>query len=270
MKITLLGCGAARGVPIIGCECFVCSSVESDEDKNFRYRTSAIVDHSGCSVLIDSGPDFRYQSFLGQIKSIDSVIYTHAHYDHISGIDDLRPLISKSNLPLPAYCEVNCFELLQDRFSYFSPKVYNIGLKSPTVHNLGIDFKPVNFNETIYIEGMKIKTFPQYHNPIMSMGLIFNDVLAYSTDVKNITSENLDKLRGIKVWFVECLSYEDSDSHSCFRQTMEWIKYVQPELAVLIHMNHTIDYYQMCADIEKENCLNVKIIPGYDGYRCEI
>jgi phosphoribosyl 1,2-cyclic phosphate phosphodiesterase len=258
MKVRVLGCGASGGVPLIGCKCAICTS---KDPRNRRSRVSIVVEHKDTRVLVDASPDLREQFLAADLAVVDAAILTHAHADHLHGIDDLRSVNFKLQAPLDVWAAPDCLALAQQRFGYaFKPPSPNPAVRwyLPSLNG-----RPVDGPFTI--GDIHVVPFQQLHggdrDPVL--GLRF-DKFAYSTDVKEMPDAAFAALEGVEVWIVDCLREEPSFAHSHLEQTLAWIERVKPRRAILTHMNHSIDYATWMA----------RLPPGvelaYDGMVVEI
>ncbi len=251
MRITILGCGASAGVPLIGCDCPVCTS---DNPKNTRTRVSVWVEVGGKSLLIDTSPDLRQQALTNNITHLDAVLYTHEHGDHSHGIDDLKRFNFLRQEPLPIYGDDRTMALLQQRFPYVflepTPEYgwFRACLVSNTV-TPGIPFT---------VEGVEIIPFEQQHGKITTLGYRIGD-FAYSTDVNQLDDTAFAALEGVKTWIVDCQTYSPPFTHSNVERTLSWIERVNPVHAIFTHMGHELEYEEL------KNTLPEGVEPGYDG-----
>lgn len=249
MKITILGTGGSLGVPELLCDCSVCLS---ENPKNKRTRVSLLVETESSSVLIDASPDFRHQALVNSIKKIDAVIVTHAHMDHVSGLDDLKPFARQRDSLLKVYMTEETRKSVEESYSYlFVQKPESI--YRPTLEAVTID----EFSE-LQIGDIKIQTFPQNHGNVTSLGIRIGD-FAYSTDFKKIEPRSLAMLNGIKIWVVDCLRYHYAPTHMDYESALDYIAKVKPDMAYLTHMAHEIDYDEI------SKMLPSNIRPAYDG-----
>jgi phosphoribosyl 1,2-cyclic phosphate phosphodiesterase len=233
MQITILGCGGSDGVPQIGCKCNVCISTNP---KNNRTRASVLVKIDNFYILIDAGPDLRQQSLREGIDSIDAVLITHAHYDHIAGIGDLK-LFMKHRCTTPIFSDQDTADILRYNFEYaFSnkSKLYPPMLNGHT------------FSGAFSIVGCSLPIIPfkQKHGKVYSYGFRIGD-FAYSTDVSLLDDNAYDILAGVKLWIIDYVRYFKSPTHFAIDDTIAAILRVKPERAVLTHMCHDIDYELM-------------------------
>lgn len=257
MRVTILGSGGSTGVPVIGCKCPVCTS---SNPKNNRMRVSVWLQAMGKSILIDTSPDLRQQALRFSMDDIDAVVYTHAHADHVNGMDDLRAYNFQSQKPIPIYADSKTLEKLKIQFSYiFMPSTAPIWFR-PAVEPFVIPTEPLRQFDVCGIQFIPIS---QIHGKENSLGFRVGN-FAYSTDVNGFLPESMEKLRGLDVWVVDCLRYTDSATHAKLELTMEWIRELKPKRAILTHMAHEIDYDTLKSELPEG------IEPGYDGLTIEL
>ncbi len=259
MKIRVLGCGGSGGVPLIGCNCAVC---KSPDPLNRRSRVSIVVEDHGRRVLVDTSPDLRQQFLANGLTSVDAVILTHAHADHLHGLDDLRSVNFHRNAPLEIWADAATLTEVVERFAYaFSPPRTNAGIwYAPS-----LVAREVPVGATSHIGGIDVECFHQIHGGDRqpTLGLRFG-AFAYSTDVREMPEAGFAALAGIDTWLVDCLQDEPNPAHSHLSQTLDWIKRVQPRRAVLTHMGHRLEYHQL------RGRLPTGVEPGYDGMTLEV
>lgn len=256
MKVTLLGSGSSSGVPIIGCECDVC---KSENPKNKRSRVSVLVETQGKKILIDTSPDLRMQCLRAGIKTVDAILYTHAHADHIHGIDDVRSLNFHRGGVIPCYADAATLAEMRERFGYvFKAPIPEYGWFRPCLipHEItaGVPFE---------VEGIQIIPFRQNHGRVDSIGYRIGN-FAYSTDVKSFPAESEPFLYGLKLWVVDCLKPEPAPTHAHLAQSLEWIEKYKPAHAVLTHLAHEFEYDAL------QVSLPAAVEAGYDGLALEI
>jgi phosphoribosyl 1,2-cyclic phosphate phosphodiesterase len=244
-------------VPLIGCDCAVCTS---KNPKNTRKRVSALVEADGVNILIDTSPDLHRQALDNHIKRVDAVLYTHDHADHTHGIDELRSFNYLSGKEIPVFADKSTLGVLKQRFAYvFREKPENIWFRPCLTANAIDEGDMVDFE----VLGVWVKAFRQGHGKLESLGFRIGD-FAYSTDVDFIPETSFEALAGVKVWIVDCLRETKSYSHSNLVQTLQWIERVKPERAILTHMSHEVDYDALKAQLPPH------IEPGYDGLTMDI
>ncbi len=251
MKITFLGTGTSNGVPVIGCECSVCKS-KNPKDK--RLRSSVLIEQSGKNILIDVTPDFREQMINLSFQKIDGILITHEHYDHVGGLDDLRPFGQFGEIDI--YAEQNVSQALINRLPYcFAPKKY-AGI--PNIKITEIDCTP------FYIDEIEIIPIRVMHFNLPIVGFRISN-FAYLTDVKTIPEEELLKLKGLDILVVSALRKTDHISHQNLEQAIDLIHKISPKKAYLTHLSHQMGLH----DVEDKK-LEEGISIAYDGLEVTI
>lgn len=249
MEVTILGSGTSKGVPEVGCLCRVCQS-KSRFDK--RLRASALVRTHGMNILIDVSPDFRYQALCEDIKNIDAVLVTHSHYDHVGGIDDLRPLCATHDMPIYLKKDVN--EDLHKRLDYcFRPVLYP-GVPKFEMHEIG--------DKPFYINGLKVIPIHVMHGRLPILGYRIGD-FAYITDAKTIPEEEMEKLTGLKVLVLNALrDNKEHFAHLTIHEAIKLVEQLKPKEAYFTHFNHEAGLHS-----EMEKDFPPHIHPCFDGLR---
>ncbi|MBN2628080.1 MAG: MBL fold metallo-hydrolase [Spirochaetales bacterium] len=246
MKITVLGSGTSTGVPVIGCSCPVCTS---DNPRNRRTRCSLLVETDRGNILIDTPPDLREQLLKQKVRSLAGVLYTHAHADHLHGIDDLRPLSHGATLPLYGQGEV--LSEIRRRFPYIFGETVQRGGGKPrlTTEEVASPF---------ILAGLSVTPIPVFHGVIPIYGYRIGDFL-YITDCSRIPEESLPLIEGCRYMILGGLRYEPHETHFTIGEALEVIKKTGPERAWLTHITHDVDHDRL----EKE--LPWPVSPAYDG-----
>ncbi|OSZ70483.1 MBL fold metallo-hydrolase [Sphingomonas sp. IBVSS1] len=254
MRITILGCGGSSGVPRIGGpggagNWGLCDPANP---RNRRRRVSVLVEAAGKTVLIDCGPDCREQLLSAQVTHLDAVFITHDHADHAHGIDDLRPVFHAMQRPIDVWASPATFAVLKSRFDYVFEGAH--GYPATCVaHDL---VAPVQLGD------LRIIGFPQLHGDIESTGFRFDHdgkSFAYSTDVKAFDHRADLALTDLDLWVVDAAMRHPHPTHSHLAQTLDWIVERRPGRAVLTHMDQTLDYATLLAELPPG------VEPGYDG-----
>lgn len=238
MKLILLGSGSSEGVPVLGCGCHVCSS---NKLRNKRSRQSLYIETKNTKILIDPGQDFKFQMMRNKLSYLDGVLITHAHFDHIGGLNDLRSVCGIRKTPVPLYSDIKTLNEIKKSFGYlFGNIVYMDECnKIPATKRHSIK-EYTNYK----IGDIDFLAFQQCHGRNHSLGFKFKNFV-YSTDVNCLSDKAIDIIRGTDLWFVDCLCYKESKGHAGLENALAWIREVKPRKAILIHMSHFIDYYDL-------------------------
>ena len=256
LKITVLGSGSSSGVPQIGPDWGRC---DPDHPRNRRRRASILVEKAETALLIDTSPDCREQLLSAEVGRLDAVVYTHAHADHCHGLDDLRWINIAMNASLDVYSDPKSFEEMRRRFGYaFDPLEESAG---------GYYYRPVlNWRELHSeqpIDGINVLTYPQDHGFSTTYGLRFGK-FAYSTDLVRLDEHGFETLEGIDTWLVGGLREDEHPTHANLETVLGWIERLNPRRAIITHMNHTMDYATLKAQLPQG------VEPAYDGMVLEI
>lgn len=226
MKITFLGTGTSQGVPVITCDCHVCSSLDF---KDQRLRSSIHIDVDGKSFIIDTGPDFRQQALRDRVKKLDAIIYTHEHKDHTAGLDDVRAFNFRQKKDMPIYGRRNVLEQIKQEFSYaFAEKKYP-GVPQIETFEIG--------NAPFTIEGVEFIPIEVMHHKLPVFGYRIGD-FSYITDANYISDEEKQKVRGSKVLVLNALQKEDHISHYNLEEAIALAQELNIDTTYFIHMSH--------------------------------
>jgi len=249
MKLTFLGTGTSQGIPVIGCNCEVC---RSDDPRDDRLRTSAMITVDGRNYVFDTGPDFRQQMLRANPENVDAVIFTHEHKDHIAGMDDIRPFNFKTRQPLNIYAHPRVQEALKREYHYvFSEDKYP-GVPEVNVHTLKKD-QPFNIN------GTRFNPVEVMHYKLPVLGFRVHDV-AYITDANYIDETEKAKLKNLDVLVINALRKEQHISHFNLEEAIELVDELKPKRAFFTHISHLMGRH---AEVSKELPPHVAI--AYDG-----
>ncbi|HEX3954556.1 MAG TPA: MBL fold metallo-hydrolase [Stellaceae bacterium] len=254
MKVTMLGCGPSWGVPAIGPDWGACDPAEP---RNRRRRCSLLVESRGAKLLIDMAPELRQQLLDAEINSLDAVLLTHAHGDHLHGLDDLRKISQSLGHAIPLHATPETMDEVAQRFGYaLQPPVPGRPLYRPAL-------TPRLIAGPFITAGMPIVPFPQNHGHSMTLGFRIGPV-GYSTDVTELDENAFAALDGVELWIVDCLRRAPHPTHSHLAKTLQWIERVRPRRAVLTHMEESLDYRELLAELPEG------VEPGYDGLTVEL
>lgn len=255
MKITFLGTGTSQGVPVIACGCDVCAS-EDPRDK--RLRSSILIETGELKIVVDCGPDFRQQMLRENVTTIDAILVTHGHKDHLGGLDDVRAFNYVNQRPADVYATKEVQRIIKMEFSYAFEKNPYPGVPEIILYTLKnreffigeqkiIPIKALHYNNNKYVFGYRLGDF------------------TYITDAVKISNREKKKIVGTKVFVLNALRKEKHYSHFNLDQALALINEIKPERAFLTHISHQMGRY---ADVSKELPSNVKL--AYDGLQIEV
>ncbi len=253
VKLTFLGTGTSQGVPIIACKCPVCLS---NNRKDKRLRSSVLINVDGQNLVIDSGPDFRYQMLRAKVENISAILFTHEHKDHTAGLDDIRAFNWVNKKAVSIYAEKRVQESLKKEFSYVFAEFKYPGIPQMNLIDLT--------NEAFHINGTSILPIRVRHFKLPVYGFRIDD-LAYITDANYISPEEKEKLKGLKVLVLNALRKEDHISHFTLSEALELVAELKPEKAYFTHLSHQMGFHD---EVEAELPKNVFL--AYDELEIEI
>lgn len=250
--LTVLGSGTSMGVPTVGCDCDVC---HSSDPRDRRTRPSVMVEYGGATVLIDTTPDFREQAIREQIRKIDAVLYTHAHADHVLGLDDLRPL-SFRHKPnkLPLYARPEAADFLRNMFRYIFDADYKFGGLAE------VELRPIT--GTIELFGARFEPVRVIHGESEIYGFRFGSA-AYLTDHSDIPEASFVCLEGLDVLFLDALRHKPHPTHSTVTNSLRIVERLKPKRAFFTHICHDLPHAATNASLPSHVQL------AYDGMRLE-
>jgi phosphoribosyl 1,2-cyclic phosphate phosphodiesterase len=256
MRVTMLGCGPSWGVPRIGGDCGAC---DPNDPRNRRRRVSVLVEEGAARILIDTSPDLREQLLSARVTALDAVLFTHAHADHLHGIDDLRSVNRLMRRPLPIFADEATLGEIRRRFGYVledGARAAERGWYKPVL-------EPREIAGPFTAAGVTVMPFAQDHGFSTTLGFRIGS-FAYSTDAIRLDERAFAALAGTELWIVDCMRREPHVTHAHLAQTLDWIARVRPRRAILTHMDETLDYAQLARELPPG------VEPGYDGLVAEL
>jgi len=266
MRVVLLGTGGSAGVPLIGGPDGTgdWGHCDPNEPRNRRTRASIVIEggqggEKGENLLVDTAPDLRAQLLACAIPRIDAVLYTHAHADHITGIDDVRVLNRIAGRPLEAFGTAAALTEISARFQYaFRP------WKPPGFYRPVLEARTVTPGETVTIAGMPVQIFAQDHGAMETLGLRIGR-FAYSTDVARFDEAAFAALAGVDTWVLGCFTrFTPPPSHASLDRALEWAARIGARRTILTHMGPEMDFCWL------QKNLPPGVEPGYDGMALDI
>lgn len=250
LTVEFLGTGTSQGVPVIACECEVC---KSSDPKDNRLRTSVAIRRGDTQIVIDTGPDFRQQMLRAEIKHLDAIIFTHAHKDHIAGMDDIRAYNYRAQEAMKVFCDDLVFESLKREYYY----VFDEAFKYPGIPQ--VERHRIDKQNSFKVLDLEIEPIEVMHYQLPVLGFRIGN-FSYITDANFIAEEEKEKLKGTDVLVINALRKEQHISHFNLEEALDLIREVAPKKAFLTHISHLMGKH---AEVSKELPENVEI--AYDG-----
>lgn len=259
LRLTILGCGSSGGVPRVGQGWGAC---DPHEPRNRRRRCSLLVERFSddgaalTSVLVDTGPDLREQLIDAGAKRLDGILMTHAHADHIHGIDDVRPLVILMRKRIDMYMDAPTSERVRAAFGYI------FETPADSLYPPLLTEKPLEAGAAVQIAGpggpVAALPFLVNHGEIDALGFRFGDV-AYTPDLIDVPEESLQYLEGLDLWIVDALRYTRHPSHFSVAEALDWIARMKPKRAILTNLHTDLDYKRLAAELPPN------VVPAHDG-----
>ena len=228
MKVTFLGTGTSQGVPVIGCDCEVCRSLDF-RDK--RLRSSIFVETEKVNLVIDTGPDFRQQMLRETINRLDAVLFTHEHKDHTAGMDDIRSFNFKQRKDMPIFARAQVLDQLRREFAYVFAQSKYPGVPRVAVHEIE--------NQPFEVDGLTVTPIEVMHYKLPVFGFRIHD-FTYITDAKTIDPEEVEKIRGSKVLVLNALQKDPHISHMTLDEAVDFAREVGAEKTYFTHISHKL------------------------------
>ncbi len=253
MIITFLGTGTSQGVPVIACTCEVCKSLDY---RNKRLRTSVHIQVDNQSFVIDTGPDFRQQMLRENVNRLDAVIFTHAHRDHTSGLDDVRAYNYFQKMDMPVYGTQAVLDQLKVEYAYAFEEV-----KYPGLPRLALNLIS---EKDFEINGVRITPLPVYHHKMPVMGFRVGN-FSYITDANLIPDDTLKRLKGSEVLVLNALQHEPHISHFNLQQALEAAQTIGAKKTYFTHISHKLGLHD-----EVSKTLPANVLLAYDGLQITV
>ncbi len=258
LSVTLLGTGTSTGIPVIGCDCDVCTS---EDPRDARTRCACYVQVGSMGILIDTGPDFRRQALREGIERIDAVCYTHHHFDHVVGIDDLRPFFFENKRPIPCYAHADTAARLRRNYDYIVGDNPYPGAANLNVEVVDAPFEvPSRYDDAapVSIDPVQLR-----HGDMPVYGYRLGR-FAYLTDASAIPESSFDRLQGIDVLVLDALRSEPHPTHFSFEEAVAAARRIGARTTYFVHMTHAVPH------AEAEAALPDDIHLAYDGLTLEV
>ncbi|HEU0052755.1 MAG TPA: MBL fold metallo-hydrolase [Longimicrobium sp.] len=258
MKLRFLGTGTSFGVPVIGCGCATCTSPDA---RDRRTRHAALLEEDGRRLLVDTPPEMRLQLIAADVGSVDAIWYTHAHADHVHGVDDIRVFSERAGRPTDVWASEEDAALLRQRFGY----VFDLSIRplAGTSKPEAV-LHPFRAFEPVEVAGFPMLPLPVPHGPLTVYGFR-TGALGYVTDAKRLPPETLEALRGVRVLVLNALWYgTPHPTHFSVEEACEVAAELGAERTYLTHLSHRVSH----AELERR--LPAGVLPAYDGLEVEI
>ena len=248
-KVTFLGTGTSQGIPFIGCPCPVCTSTNG---KDNRLRSAIWMQTPDASIVIDSGPDFRYQMLRAKVHKLDAIIFTHGHKDHIAGLDDVRAYNFFEQKPIDVYATEETQQALRREYAYIFTHPTYPGIPQ-------IDIHTINANDPFTMKGITITPIRVLHYKMEVLGFRIGD-FTYITDANYIAPEEMKKIAGSKVLVLNALRHEKHISHYTLAEAVEVAKAAKADDTYFTHISHQLGLHD-AVDSELPEGMHL----AYDG-----
>ena len=258
MKIIALGTGTSVGIPSLGRLGW--GRCDPNNLKNKRQRCAILVKDKDNTVLVDAGPDIKNQLWDNSVENIDSILITHEHSDHVSGLDELRPFYFYNRKKINLFTHKRTALFLNKRFDY----LFNKSSNSQSYFEPPLQMNYIKYYDELNIGNINIKTIKQNHGVMNTLGFIFNDKFAYCTDVVSFPKKSFELLYNLDLLIITGLRVSPHVAHAHFDRTFDWIKELKPKLCYLTHLSPDSDHDEVLKICPK----NVE--PAYDGLTIDI
>lgn len=262
MEVTILGCGPSYGIPTAK---FGFGNCDPNNPKNARTRPAIFVSDGKTDLLIDTPPELRLQLYRSDIQNVDAVLWTHMHSDHLMGVDDIR-IYTRTQIslgeevePLPVYLRDKDLDEFERRFPFYLKPFSYLKQKKPP-----FDVRTIKAGEKFQIGSLNILPILQDHGNCETLGFKINDTLAYNTDLIDFIDFDINQLKGIDLWILDCVTNGTNDKHIYLEKALKWFEIVQPKRLILTHLGSKMDYDTIMAQLPK----GVEL--AYDGMKISV
>lgn len=278
-RLTFLGTGTSQGIPMIGCDCPVCTS---EDHRDRRLRASALVEYCGLSILVDAGPDFRYQMLRAGVRHIDAILLTHNHKDHTGGLDDVRSFNLIEHHPVNIYCQEYVKRTLMGEIPYAFAEVLYPGAPEIKVHTIdgkapfsihsnstedwlewetakGYMHLPPKDPKDIQAEVIPIQGWHHKTKKLQVLGYRFGNI-AYMTDISMLEEGELEKLQGLDAVTLGCVKIQAHHSHPSLQECLDMFEKIGAKNSYITHMSHLLPRHD-----DFEAMLPANVHAAYDG-----
>lgn len=252
MRVTFLGTGTSHGVPMIGCDCPVCTS---SNPYNKRTRSSVLIEVDGINILVDTGPEMRIQALRENIRNVDAIVYTHAHADHLFGLDDVRRFNDISDKPMPCYGSVRTLDCIRRAFAYVF-QTTQIGGGKPQLDLVEVD-------GPFEVMGVQITPIPIFHGALSIFGYRIGD-FGYLTDCSRIPESSEELLQDLDTLVLGVIRHEPHETHFCVSEALAIVQKLKPRRAFFTHIAHRLDHDQT------NRALPPDVQLAYDGLKIDL
>jgi phosphoribosyl 1,2-cyclic phosphate phosphodiesterase len=251
--VTFLGTGTSQGVPVIACDCEVCTSTDKH---NNRLRSSIMIESEDKVIVIDSGPDFRYQMLREKVKHLDAIVFTHEHKDHVAGLDDIRAFNYHQNSPIDVYATQRVQEALKREFAYIFAEFKYPGIPQLDMHTITLEPFDIGSLHFIPVEVM--------HYKLTVLGFRIGD-FTYITDAKTVAPAEVEKIKGTKTLVINALQTQSHISHFTLDEALSFAREVGAEKTYLTHISHRLGLHQVISEQLPDG-----IELAYDGLKLNV
>jgi phosphoribosyl 1,2-cyclic phosphate phosphodiesterase len=253
LKITFLGTGTSQGVPVIACNCAVCLS---KNPKDNRLRSSILIESDTTTIIVDTGPDFRYQMLRNHTQKLDAIVFTHPHKDHIAGMDDVRAFNYKQKSAMEVFATEATQESLRREFYYIFSDFKYPGIPLINFNTIALD--------RFTIGDITLQPIEVFHYKMPVLGFRVKD-FTYITDAKTITDTEFEKIKGTKILVINALQIEKHISHFTLEEAIAFAKKVNAEQTYFTHISHKLGKHK---DVSEELGSNIAL--SFDGLSFDI